>query len=71
MATTCETEETTARNYATRLFAWEAGELDSGETASLFQYLIDTGIAWRLQGRIGRFAVDLIESGECAGPESA
>jgi len=30
-----------------------------------YQYLIDTGIAWQLQGRIGRTARDLIENGDC------
>ena len=30
-----------------------------------WQHLIDTGIAWRLQGWFGRTAAHLIEAGEC------
>lgn len=33
------------------------------------QYLIDTGIAWTLQGFFGRTARDMIESGACHLPE--
>jgi hypothetical protein len=30
-----------------------------------YQYLIDTGDAWRLEGHVGRTAMDLIEGGYC------
>lgn len=30
-----------------------------------WQHLIDTGLAWNLQGYFGRTAATLIESGEC------
>jgi hypothetical protein len=30
-----------------------------------WQYLIDTGLAWRLQGSFGRGAMAMIEAGHC------
>ena len=35
-----------------------------------WQYLIDTGLAFKLQGCFGRTAVDLIEQGICKKKES-
>lgn len=52
-------------DHATRMFAWEAGELDHEEEVELFQFLIDTGFAWTFQGCYGRNAMALIDSGEC------
>lgn len=45
------------------MMAWEAGELDEDETVQLFQSLVDSGMAWRLQGTYGRTAAALIEAG--------
>ena len=47
------------------MMAWEAGELSEGETIRLFQELIDTGLAWSLQGCYGRQALALLEAGYC------
>lgn len=33
-----------------------------------WQFLIDSGYAWALQGRFGRMAADLIRSGRCQPP---
>ncbi len=34
-----------------------------------WQYLIDTGLCWSLQGWFGRTAASLIESGVCTAPQ--
>jgi len=33
------------------------------QVVEAWQYLVDTGLAWQLQGRFGRIAKDLIEQG--------
>lgn len=44
---------------------------DPEELRTSLQALIDSGLAWTLQGRVGRTAMAAIERGECAlGPES-
>jgi hypothetical protein len=49
----------------TKLMAFENGELDEQETIELFQELIDSGMAWKLQGFYGRTAKHLIDIGVC------
>ena len=43
---------------------------DAQETIAAYQYLIDTGIVWDLQGRYGRQADHLIEVGLCTAPQT-
>jgi hypothetical protein len=52
-------------NYLDYLIQWETEGLDDIDTVLFFQYLIDTGLAWSLQGTYGRAARSLIEQGYC------
>ena len=36
---------------------------DEAQVLQAWQHLVDTGLAWQLQGRFGRIAIDLIEQG--------
>lgn len=48
-----------------KIIDYEAGRLSEEEIVELFQDLINTGMAWRLQGSYGRMAQNLIDSGIC------
>ena len=50
---------------------FEAGALSDTEIIEGFQQLIDSGLAWQLQGTYGRQAQALIDSGECTRPVNA
>lgn len=45
------------------MMAWENGNISEGEAIHLFQHLVDTGLAWTLQGSYGRQAVRFINAG--------
>ena len=48
-----------------QVIAYEQGELDEEGIIDLFQELITSGMAWKLQGSYGRTAKALIEAGYC------
>ena len=48
-----------------QVIKYENGEMSTEEVIAFFQELIDTGLAWKLQGHYGRIAASLIESGDC------
>jgi len=45
------------------IMSFEDGDLDEDQVLELFQHLIDTGLAWQLQGNYGRMARHLIDNG--------
>jgi hypothetical protein len=47
------------------IMAFESGDLDDDGIIDLFQSLIDSGLAWKLQGSYGRTATALINAGYC------
>jgi hypothetical protein len=47
------------------LIEYEYGELSFDEAVTMFQELIDCGLAWSLQGHYGRTAQNLIDQGLC------
>lgn len=46
-----------------QLMKYEQGEMTQEEMLELFSRLIETGMAWTLQGSYGRTARDLIRGG--------
>lgn len=47
------------------IMKYEQGEMDQDEMVEMFQGLIDSGMAFKLQGHYGRTAMALIEAGYC------
>lgn len=45
------------------LIAWESGNLSEEKTIELFQFLVDTGDCWKLQGFYGRTAEYYLQCG--------
>jgi hypothetical protein len=52
-------------DQVSQIIAYEQGDLEEGEVIDLFQNLINSGLAWQLQGAYGRMAMRLIEAGLC------
>lgn len=46
-----------------KIMAFEQGDLSDEDTLALFQELVDTGDAWKLQGSYGRTAQALLDDG--------
>lgn len=46
-----------------QIMAYESGELSAEDTTSLFQSLVDSGLAWQLQGHYGRTASAMLQAG--------
>jgi len=50
-------------NIEKKIIRYEEGNMLPKEQIEFFQYLVDSGIAWTLQGHYGRTAQGLIECG--------
>lgn len=50
-------------NQVDKIIAYECGELNDEGVIELFQELVNSGLAWSLQGHYGRTAKALIEAG--------
>ena len=49
--------------FLDRIDAYEKGEMTEHEELEFFQALVDSGMAWHLQGHYGRHAAHLLEAG--------
>jgi hypothetical protein len=52
-------------NFTACMIAEGEQEADEETTIAAWQHLIDTGLAWQLQGKFGRQAARMIEAGVC------
>jgi len=50
-------------NLITDIMDFEGGDISEERLLAMFQHLVDTGMAWSLQGFYGRTASALIEAG--------
>lgn len=51
------------KDLVDRIIDWESGLMDEDEAVEFFQDLVDSGLAWTLQGHYGRTASRLIDAG--------
>lgn len=59
----CASASMTNDEQLNLIMDYENGTLDQDNTIRLFQHLVNTGLAWQLQGSYGRTAMALIKSG--------
>jgi hypothetical protein len=52
-----------------QIMAFENGELDNSEVFALFQFLLDSGMIYSLQGSYQRMAEDLLLAGKIEMPK--
>ena len=51
-------------NLVNKICEYENGEMEHDDMLEFFQELVDTGLAWQLQGHYGRLASALIIDGQ-------
>lgn len=57
-------------NMLDQIIAYENGELDFDATLELFEDLVNSGLAWQLQGHYGREAQRMLDEGLICNPGS-
>jgi len=62
-------KEIRKRSMVDDIIDYESGELDDKRTIKMFQKMVNTGQAWRLQGSYGRTAAALLEAGAIKPPK--
>ncbi len=55
-------------NLINQIMSWESGEMSESEEDAFFQELVNSGLAWQLQGMYGRNAVALASEGRITLP---
>ena len=55
--------------FVDKICRYEEGQMTDEEMISFFQELVNSGMAWSLQGHYGRTAMHLIENGYVQKPE--
>lgn len=64
MTAEAKDQRATVADLYLKCLAYETGELtDEDEILEFFQGLVDTGLAWSLQGHYGRAAKALLDAG--------
>ena len=64
-----EHKELNGKQMINDIIAYESGEMQDEDIIDFFQRLIDSVMAWSLQGSYGRMAMRLVEDGLCTLPE--
>lgn len=55
-------------DFVGQIVAFETGELSDEETVEFFQALVNSGLAWQLQGSYGRTAQAMLDAGVISSP---
>lgn len=58
-------------NMVNEIMEYESGDMSDERMITFFQKLIDSGMAWSLQGHYGRTAQALIDGGYCHRKETS